>query len=119
MRTAAYEAINGFISSCAKDMLEIVQKALPVFMSQLNSSFTLQDIEEQIEIQSLLCSVLQTITNKLEHLIQPFAKDLMELYIRVFNVKSSTVHEEALMAVGALINGNFLLKKMYLFFFHF
>lgn len=105
MRTAAYEAINGFISSCANDMIPVIGKALPVFMDQLVKSFSLQDAEEQAEIQSLLCGVLQTITNKIQDQIKPFAKNLMELYVRVFNVKSSTVHEEALMAVGSLING--------------
>jgi len=104
LRTSAYEAINSLISSSAKDTIPFIVRALPVFMDQLSKTFSLREVEEQNELQSHLCSVLQTITTKLEDQIKPFAAGLMQLYLQVFNSKNATVHEETLMAVGALAN---------------
>jgi len=52
--------------------------------------------------QGLLCGLLQTCTQKLEKGIAPFADACANMYIKVFNTKNATVHEEALMAFGAL-----------------
>lgn len=52
----------------------------------------------------MLCSVLQTVTVKLGEQVKQLAPALMQLYLQVFNSKSATVHEETLMAVGALAN---------------
>lgn len=64
-----------------------------------------EDRDNVAETQGLLCSLLQTCTQKLDKAIKPFADACAALYIRVFNTKSATVHEEALMAFGALANG--------------
>lgn len=65
------------------------------------------DKEEQNELQSLLCGVIQVIIQKMGENIKTFADKLMALFLQVFSVKSASVHEEALMAVGALANGIF------------
>ncbi len=65
----------------------------------------MDDKEEQNELQSLLCGVLQVITQKISDGIKPWADKMMMLYLQVFSSKSASVHEEALMAVGAIANG--------------
>lgn len=58
--------------------------------------------------QGLLCGVLQVIIQKLSEqdaskaALIPFADNIMEALLRVFACHSATVHEEAMLAVGAL-----------------
>lgn len=104
LRTSAYEAMNALISSSARDTIPTIVASIPAFLSALDNSFKIEDPEEQTDLQTLLCGVLQTITNKLEEQMKQFSNPLMQLYLRVFSSKSTTVHEEALMAVGALAN---------------
>ena len=61
--------------------------------------------DAQQEEQGLLCGLLQTCITKLQALVKPFADPIFELFLRVLNSKSVTVHEETLMAIGALANG--------------
>ena len=51
------------------------------------------------------CVRLQVVTQKLAERAVPYADRMMELFLQVFASKNSTVHEEALMAVGAIANG--------------
>ena len=44
------------------------------------------------------------ITQKLGPASVQYADNLMQLFLQVFGAKNSTVHEEALMAVGAIAN---------------
>lgn len=76
--------------------------ASPRSRAQLVSN---DDREEQSELQGLLCGTLQVVVQKLGRHIEPLADRLMQLFLEVFNSNSSTVHEEALMAVGAVANG--------------
>jgi len=76
-------------------------------MDRLSKTFNMPILSQddkniQNETQALLCGVLQTATLKLKDKIMPAADKLMELYLTVFSAKSASVHEEALMAVGAL-----------------
>ena len=66
---------------------------------------TAEDREAQSELQGLLCGCLQVITVKLGAGIKPHADQMMQAFLQVFGAKNSTVHEEALMAVGAIANG--------------
>jgi len=109
LRTSAYEAINILIQSGAKDTHQIILNATPLFIDRLEKSFAMQivsqdDREQQVELQSLLCGVLQVVIQKMGENIKPFGDKLMALFLQVFNFKSASVHEEALMAVGALAN---------------
>jgi len=109
LRTSAYEAINVLIQSGAKDTHPVILNALPIFLARLEKTFTMQivsqdDKQEQNELQSLLCGVLQVITQKLGEGIKPWCDKMMTIYLQVFNAKSATVQEEALMAVGAIAN---------------
>jgi len=109
LRCSAYELINIMIQAAAKDCYLTIRDLIPLFTDRLEKTFSLQiisqeDKENQIEQQALLCSVLQIITRKLESEVKPFADKMMALFLAVFATKSSTVHEDALMAVGALAN---------------
>ena len=111
LRVAAYEALNSLISSSALDTREHIKQVLPLIITRLEQSFQMQivnneDREAQNELQGLLCGVLQVITVKLETLEQPFCDQMMGLFLQVFGSKNQTVHEEALMAVGAIANGD-------------
>lgn len=109
LRCSAYEAINVLIQNGAKDTHALILQLIPIFADRLEKTFSLQilsqdDREAQSELQSLLCGVLQVITQKLGEQIKPYSDKLMTLFLQVFNVKSASVHEEALMAVGAIAN---------------
>jgi importin subunit beta-1 len=83
---------------------------IPELMNRLNQTFQSQNLsgeakERQSEVQALLCGSLQVIISKLDDsVILPHADSLMTLFLRVLDSKSSSVMEEALMAVGAIAN---------------
>jgi len=109
LRAAAYEVINVLIQCGAQDTLSSTLEAVPLFISKLEKTFQMQilttdDREVQNELQSLLCCVLSAITSKLGDSIKPWADQMMHLYLQVFHARSASVHEEALMAVGAVAN---------------
>jgi len=109
LRTSAYEAMNVLIQSGARDTHPTIVAALPHFIERFEKTFHMQivstdDKVEQAELQSLLCGVLQVITQKISSAVQPWADKMMTLFLQVFSAKSASVHEEALMAVGAIAN---------------
>jgi len=109
LRCSAYEAINVLIQSGAKDTQQIIVAAVPIFVDRLEQTFNMQilsndDKEQQAELQSLLCGVLQVTTQKLGEGIKAWADRMMTLFLRVFSSKNASVHEEALMAIGAIAN---------------
>lgn len=109
LRTSAYESINVLIQNGAKDTYPIIHQALPVFISRFEKTFSMEvssadDKEEQSELQSLLCGVLQVITQKIGESVKNYSDQLMTLLLQVFNAKSASVHEEAMMTVGAIAN---------------
>jgi importin subunit beta-1 len=108
-RSASYEAINSLIICAAQDCIPFIVQLVPHLLDRLQKTFTMQvlstdDKEEQNEQQALLCSVLSIVSQKLGGQIKPFSDKMMILYLQVFASKSATLHEEALMAVGALAN---------------
>lgn len=109
LRSSAYEALNLFIQNSAKDCNKTIGQLLPVLLDRLERTFTAQplsadDREVQLELQGHLCGSLQACTQKLEGEVKPFADRMMMLFLKVFESQNAGVHEEALMAVGALAN---------------
>ena len=108
--SSAYEAINALITSAAQDMYPVIQQLIPVLLMQLeqtlvNTALTGSEREKQNEVQALLCGACQTIIQKLQQpVIVSHADTFMALFIKVLESKNATVHEEALMAIGALAN---------------
>ena len=109
LRSSAYEALNTVLTNSADDTAGSVLQLLPVILQRLEATFAMQllsaeDREAQSELQGLLCGCLQVITCKLGAQIKPHADQMMQAFLQVFGAKNSTVHEEALMAVGAIAN---------------
>lgn len=111
---AAYETLNEVVR-CAHipDTVQIIQQLLPVIMNKLGQTVELQilssdDRERQGDLQALLCGVLQVIIQKLSStdetkpIILQASDQMMVLFLKVFACRSSTVHEEAMLAIGAL-----------------
>jgi importin subunit beta-1 len=113
LKASAYEAINEFIQSVeTDDCKQAIHALVPIFLTRLEQTFADQlqalsqeDRDHVNETQGLLCSLLQTCTQKLDKEIKPNADPCAGLFLKVFNTKSVSVYEEALMAFGALANG--------------
>jgi len=109
LRVSAYEATSSLLQSAAQDCLPLALQALPAFIDRFENTFKMNvlsndDRYEQAEMQSLVCGVLQVITQRLGAQVKPAADRLMQNYLQVFSQKTASVQEEALMAIGALAN---------------
>lgn len=113
IRTAAYETLNEIVRCSTPDTANVIMQLLPVIMTKLGQTMELQivsldDREKQGDLQALLCGVLQVIIQKLgnqdatKFALLQYADQMMALFLQVFACRSATVHEEAMLAIGAL-----------------
>ncbi|GAA0168318.1 transporter [Lithospermum erythrorhizon] len=114
LRTSAYETLNEVIRCCnLPETSQIMAQLLPAIMGKLDQTLELQilsseDREKQGDLQASLCGVIQVLIQKLSNteetklLILQAADQIMTLFLKVFSCRSSTVHEEAMLAIGAL-----------------
>lgn len=114
LRSAAYETLNEVIRcSNIAETSQTITQLLPVIMNKLGQTVELQivssdDREKQGDLQASLCGVLQVIIQKLcsvnetKPIVLQAADQVMILFLKVFACRSSTVHEEAMLAIGAL-----------------
>lgn len=114
LRSAAYETLNEVVRcSNITETSQIIAELLPAIMGRLGQTLELQivssdDREKQGDLQASLCGVLQVIIQKFsstdatKSFILQAADQIMVLFLRVFACRSSTVHEEAMLAIGAL-----------------
>ncbi|XP_009351972.1 importin subunit beta-1 [Pyrus x bretschneideri] len=113
LRTAAYEALNEVVRCSTDETAPMVLQLVPVIMIELHQTLEAQQLasdekERQSELQGLLCGCLQVIIQKLgsseptKYVFMPYADQIMGLFLRVFACRSATVHEEAMLAIGAL-----------------
>ncbi|XP_047334647.1 importin subunit beta-1-like [Impatiens glandulifera] len=114
LRISAYETLNEVVRSAKlPETAQIITQLLPVVMNKLGQTVEFQiissdDIEKRGDLQALLCGVLQVIIQKLssaeetKQVILQAADQIMLLFLKVFSCRSSTVHEEAMLAIGAL-----------------
>ncbi|XP_050223464.1 importin subunit beta-1-like [Mercurialis annua] len=112
LRTAAYETLNEVVRS-TDETAPMVLQLVPVIMTELHNTLEGQkpgsdEREKQSELQGLLCGCLQVIIQKLgssestKSVFMQYADQIMGLFLRVFACRSATVHEEAMLAIGAL-----------------
>ncbi|KAJ6822922.1 importin subunit beta-1-like [Iris pallida] len=114
LRAAAYETLNEIVR-CSKvpETSNMIAHLLIEIMTRLGKTIEIQiissdDREKQSDLQALLCGVLQVIVQKLsayeetKSIILQSADRMMVLFLQVFACRSSTVHEEAMLAIGAL-----------------
>lgn len=113
IRTAAYETLNEIVRCSTQETANVIMQLLPLIMTKLGQTMELQivssdDREKQGDLQALLCGVLQVIIQKLgnqeatRYAILQYADQMMALFLQVFACRSATVHEEAMLAIGAL-----------------
>ncbi|KAF4379052.1 hypothetical protein F8388_022139, partial [Cannabis sativa] len=114
LRSSAYETLNEVVRcSNIVETSSIIAQLLPAIMEKLSSTVELQiasleDREKQGDLQASLCGVLQVIIQKLSSVdetktvVLQTADQIMVLFLKVFACRSSTVHEEAMLAIGAL-----------------
>ncbi|KAL7136183.1 hypothetical protein ABFS83_10G012500 [Erythranthe nasuta] len=114
LKTKSYETMNEFIRcSNLAETSQIIAKLLPAIMSKLEQTFSIhisssEDREKQGDLQASLCGVIQVIIQKLSSvdetkpIILQAADQIMLLFLNVFACRSSTVHQEAMLAIGAL-----------------
>lgn len=125
LRTAAYETLNEVVRCSTEETAPIVMHLVPVIMEELHKTVTAEKMssderEKQNEVQGLLCGCLQVIIQKLgssestKHVFLQSADQMMDLFLRVFACRNATVHEEAMLAIGALAyaTGPHFLKYM-------
>ncbi|KAI5329242.1 hypothetical protein L3X38_028639 [Prunus dulcis] len=114
LRTAAYEALNEVVRCSTDDTAPMVMQLVPLIMMELHQTLEAQKLssderEKQNELQGLLCGCLQVIIQKLgsseptKYVFLQYADQMMGLFLRVFACKSATAHEEAMLAIGALV----------------
>lgn len=114
LRASAYETLNQIVR-CSKmpETSTMIAQLLQEIMNRLAGTLNVHitssdDREKQGELQALLCGVIQVIIQKLSGLdvtrsvISQLADNVMVLFLKVFDCRSSTVHEEAMLAIGAL-----------------
>lgn len=110
---SAYETLNEIVRcSNTAETLNMIVLLLQEVLKKLNQTFEFQitsseEKEKQSDLQALLCGVVQVILQKFNNfddnsVIVKFADEIMVLFLRVFSCDSSNVHEEAMLAIGAL-----------------
>lgn len=113
LRTAAYETLNEVVRCSTEETAPIVMQLVPVIMMELHKTLEAQKLSsdervKQSEVQGLLCGCLQVIIQKLgsaestKYVFLQYADQIMDLFLRVFACRNATVHEEAMLAIGAL-----------------
>ncbi|EPS61387.1 hypothetical protein M569_13410 [Genlisea aurea] len=112
LRTAAYETLNEVVRCSTEETARLVLELVQVIMTELHNTLEAQRLssderEKQTELQGLLCGCMQVIIQKLsasepaKFALMQYADQIMNIFLQVFASKSVTVHEEAMLAVGA------------------
>lgn len=113
LRTTAYEALNMMLRAVSKDCIVFIQSCLPMLLEKLEASIvelrsgelSENDAADVIECQGLLCGTMTTATQRLQGTPgwDGFADRMMAAYLSVLTLtQSAAVHEEALLAIGAV-----------------
>ncbi|KAM0946031.1 putative importin-beta domain, armadillo-like helical, importin beta family [Dioscorea sansibarensis] len=113
LQTAAYETLNEVVRCSTDETALTVMQLVPVIMLELHKTLEMQKLsseerEKQNELQGLLCGCLQVLIQKLgaaeptKYVFMQYADQIMDLFLRVFASRNATVHEEAMLAIGAL-----------------
>jgi len=115
LRSAAYEALMEMVKNSPKDCYVTVQKTVMIILERLQSVLQMESrIQSQSDrtqfndLQSLLCATLQSVLRKVESEHAPQISDtimaaLLQMFQSSVNNKTGGVQEDALMAVGTLV----------------
>lgn len=114
LRSTAYETLNEVVRcSQVPETSAMVAQLLNEIMNRLRwnvepHNLSPDEREKQSDVQALLCGVMQVIIQKLsgsddtKQIVLQVADQIMVMFLRVFACHSSTVHEEAMLSIGAL-----------------
>jgi len=115
LRSAAYEALMEMIKNSPKDCYDTVQKTTVIILERLQQVLQMEThIQNQSDrvqfndLQSLLCATLQSVLRKVDPVHAPQISDpIMTALLQMCQTSSTTrtggVQEDALMAVGTLV----------------
>ena len=115
LQMQAFEAVNEVVRASSVEASALVVRLLPVGVGKLMEATANppppqpEAAERLAEVQGLLCGVLQVAMQKLNEdgeatreLAAQHADAVMQALLRVLTWRPASVHEEALLAVGAL-----------------
>jgi importin subunit beta-1 len=109
LRTSAYEALNVVLDSAPDTAEEPLGQILKLMVERLEKTFALQivnqdDQNNQIELQGLLCGVIQVLVTRLDKKFKPLADAIMTQLIRLFRSrKDGAFSEEGMLTVNAIV----------------
>ncbi|UJR09591.1 hypothetical protein I4U23_013826 [Adineta vaga] len=114
LRNAAYEALMEMIRHSPKDCYITVQKTTVTILDRLNRVISVEshtansnDRVQITDLQSLLCATLQSVLRKMQPNDAPLISDpIMQALLSMLKTtggKTSVVHEDALIAIGTLV----------------
>jgi len=126
LRAAAYEALMEMVKNSPKDCYDTVQKTTLIILQRLQQVLQMEthiksqsDRVQFNDLQSHLCATLQSVLRKVEPAHAPAISDqIMTALLQMFQSSSQTrsggVQEDALVAVGTLVEvlGEGFLKYM-------
>lgn len=112
VQIAAFEAINDCVRAASADTLDVVAQLQPLFVQEISKTFDAPITsefarEKQAELQGQLCGVLQVLMQKLSESdatksgVLQYGDLIMQTLLRIFSNNHASVHEEAMLAVGA------------------
>lgn len=109
LRGSAYTAMGALITSSAPDCIDFVFKTFQTIVGRIEETLAAEivsadDETRRSDYQALLVSLIREIIQKVGDSILSFTELLMGLCMAVFNCRTTTVHEETLLCVGALAN---------------
>ncbi|CAA3006773.1 importin subunit beta-1 [Olea europaea subsp. europaea] len=101
LRTAAYETLNEVVRCSSDESARLVLELVQIIMTKLHKTLEAPKLssderEKQILIQKLRAS------EPTKYAFMQYADQIMNLFLGVFDCRSVTIHEEAMLAIGAL-----------------
>lgn len=109
LRTSAYEALMELIKNSAKDCYQIVGATTLILLDRLKK---LLNVEERmagdpnlLDLQSLLCTALQSVLRKMTTEDAPKISDAImtaTLQMLIYSAKSGSINEDALLLASSL-----------------
>jgi importin subunit beta-1 len=94
LRVVVYEAINTLIEVAPKDCLQQAATLIPPFLQKLEQSFqATMELEDQIQYQSYIPLVLQTITQRIGKGVMPNAEMMYKRFVEIFDNRKMILDE--------------------------
>ncbi|XP_038048921.1 importin subunit beta-1-like [Patiria miniata] len=113
LRNAAYEALMELMKNSAQDCYPVIQGVTKIVLERIKVILQMEShvhSSERIQyndLQSLLCATLQSVLRKMKlEDVKAISDEVMMLLLQMFNsgnMKSGGVREDALLAVGTLV----------------